>query len=63
MSSSGVRTLVNPNDPADVEEVHALQDALKVDQPGDLENSSCPNWDKVSQDKVREALLGARARR
>src|SRR5690606_33407396 len=27
-----IRTFVNPNDPADMEAVHALQDAIKVDQ-------------------------------
>jgi hypothetical protein len=34
----GVRTLVDPSDPADLAKVHALQDALKVDQksPGPL---------------------------
>ena len=30
----GVRTLVDPGDAADVEKVHALQDAIKVEQPG-----------------------------
>lgn len=29
-----VRTLVDPSDPADLQQVHALQDAMKVDQPG-----------------------------
>jgi len=28
------RTLVDPADPKDVEQVHKLQDAIKVDQPG-----------------------------
>ena len=28
----GIRTLVNPDDPRDLEEVHALQDAIKVNQ-------------------------------
>jgi hypothetical protein len=28
----GIRTLVNPADPADVEQVHKLQDAIKVSQ-------------------------------
>jgi hypothetical protein len=52
----GIRTLVDPIDPKDVREVHALQDAIKVDQqaPGRLE---VPNWDPVSQKKVRDALL------
>ena len=30
---TAVRTLVNPADPKDVAEVHALQDAIKVEQP------------------------------
>jgi hypothetical protein len=52
----GVRTLVDPSNPKDVERGHALQDALKVSQndPGRLE---LPNWDPVSQKKVRDALL------
>lgn len=53
---TAVRTLVNPDDPQDVEEVHKLQDAIKVSQksPGTLE---LPKWDPASQNKVREALL------
>jgi hypothetical protein len=52
----GVRTLVDPNDPADMKQAHALQDALKVEQksPGTFE---VPKWDPVSQKKVREALI------
>jgi hypothetical protein len=51
-----VRTLVDPNDPKDVQQVHALQDAIKVQQkaPGKFE---VPSWDPVSQKKVRDALL------
>ena len=51
-----VRTLVDPADPKDVQEVHALQDAIKVSQgsPGRFE---IPNWDPASQKKVRDALL------
>ena len=53
---TAVRTLVDPNDPKDVQEAHALQDAIKVNQnnPGRFE---VPNWDQASQKKVREALL------
>jgi hypothetical protein len=53
---AGVRTLIDPNDPKDVQEVHALQDAIKVSQntPGKFE---VPNWDRASQKKVRDALL------
>ena len=51
-----LRTLVDPNDPKDIQQVHALQDATLLSQkgPGRFE---IPNWDAVSQRKVREALL------
>jgi len=51
-----IRTLVNPGDPDDLKQAHALQDAIKVSQtnPGTFE---VPHWDPVSQKKVREALL------
>src|SRR5688572_7707506 len=44
-------------DPKDVEAVHALQDAIKVDQPGGPGKLEVPNWDQASQKTVREALL------
>jgi hypothetical protein len=53
----GIRTLVDPNDPKDVEKVHALQDAIKVEQPGGPGKFEVPNWDLASQKKVRDALL------
>ena len=56
-ASAGVRTLVDPNDPKDVEQVHALQDAIKVEQPGGPGKFEVPNWDPASQKKVRDALL------
>ena len=51
-----IRTLVDPADPKDLKKVHALQDAIKVEQasPGSFE---MPNWDQASQKKVRDALL------
>lgn len=51
-----LRTLVDPAKPDDVAQVHALQDAIKVQQaaPGTFE---VPQWDTVSQDRVRDALL------
>jgi hypothetical protein len=52
-----VRTFVDPNNPDDVRQVHALQDAIKTDQPGGPGAFDVPNWDKASQDKVRDALL------
>jgi hypothetical protein len=52
-----VRTLVDPEDPGDVEAVHKLQDAIKVEQPGGPGSFDIPEWDEESQKKVREALL------
>lgn len=52
-----VRTLVDPSDEKDVQAVHALQDAIKVEQPGGPGQFVVPKWDPVSQAKVREALL------
>jgi hypothetical protein len=51
-----IRTLVDPNDPKDLEQVHKLQDAIQVEQksPGKFE---VPNWDPGSQKRVRDALL------
>jgi hypothetical protein len=51
-----VRTLVDSDDPRDLEQVHALQDAISVNQkdPGTFE---VPKWDPESQKKTREALL------
>jgi hypothetical protein len=51
-----LRTLVDPSDPKDVAQVHALQDAVKIS----LKNAGkweVPNWDPTSQKKVRDALL------
>ena len=53
----GVRTLIDPNDPADVKKVHALQDAIKVNQPRGPGKFEVPKWDPVSQKKVRDALI------
>jgi hypothetical protein len=51
-----IRTLVDPNDPKDIQQVHALQDAVRIEQPreGTIE---FPNWDQATQKKVRDALL------
>jgi hypothetical protein len=53
----GVRILVDPNDPADVTAVHALQDAIVVDQPSGPGAFDVPDWDTASQAKVRNALI------
>jgi hypothetical protein len=52
-----LRTLVDPNDPVDVERVHKLQDATKIEQPGGPGRFEIPNWDPVSHKAVRDALL------
>ena len=51
-----IRTLVDPNDPKDLDEVHKLQDAIKVSQKevGKLE---LPNWNQASLKEIRETLL------
>ncbi len=54
---AAVRILVNPNDPKDLAQVHALEDAIKIEQPGGPGKFEIPNWDKVSQAKVRGALV------
>ena len=53
---TAIRTLIDPVNPKDAEEVHKLQDAIKVEQnsPGKFE---VPNWDQASQKNVRDALL------
>jgi hypothetical protein len=54
--AAAVRTLVDPADPKDIEQVHGLQDAIKVSQKA-AGTFEAPNWDPVSQKKVRDALL------
>ncbi len=51
-----VRTLVNPEDPADIEEMRKAQDAIQVIQssPGSFE---VPNWDQKSLTGLRKAIL------
>src|SRR5262245_5136734 len=52
-----VRTFANPNDPADMKAVHALQDAIKTEQKS-AGTLTVPDWDQESLKKMREALLG-----
>jgi hypothetical protein len=51
-----VRILVDPGDPADIADVHALQEAfvIKKDKTGSFE---VPKWDPLSQKAVRDALI------
>lgn len=53
----GVRTLVDPNDPKDIDVVHALQDAITIEQTGGPGSFDFPNWDAASQNAVRAELL------
>ncbi|MBN9604035.1 MAG: DUF1254 domain-containing protein [Afipia felis] len=53
---AGVRTLVDPNDPKDLDQVHKLQDAIKVAQKGSGK-LDLPNWDQASRKEIHDALL------
>src|SRR6202008_747186 len=53
----GIRILVDPNDADDLAAVHALQDAIVVEQAGGPGSFEIPEWDADSQTKVRNALL------
>ncbi len=51
-----IRTFLDPNDPADVAAARAAQDGLRIKQPGGLGVWQVPNWDKSSQEALRNAL-------
>lgn len=51
-----VRTFINPDDPADLDAAHRLQDGITVEQAA-TGAWEIPAWDQASQDKVRGALL------
>jgi hypothetical protein len=53
----GVRILTDPNDPEDMKQANALQDAITVNQPGGPGSFEIPDWDPVSQKQVRDALI------
>ncbi|WP_338841139.1 DUF1254 domain-containing protein [Flavobacterium ginsenosidimutans] len=53
-----IRTFIDPNDPNDLPKVTALQDAIKISQK-DKGTFTVPNWDLVSQKKVRDSLIEA----
>ncbi|EJT01961.1 DUF1254 domain-containing protein [Rhizobium sp. CCGE 510] len=50
-----IRTLVDPQDREDVDDVHKLQDKITVGQAS-MGHLDVPRWDAVSQGKVRDAL-------
>lgn len=53
-----VRTLVDPNDPKDLAEVHRLQDAIKV-SPKSSGNLELPNWDDAALTDIAAPPSGA----
>jgi len=54
---AAVRTLADPNDADDLKQVAALQDAIKVKQPGGPGKFEVPNWNTRQQKEIRDALL------
>ncbi|MDP9877514.1 hypothetical protein J2W25_001820 [Variovorax boronicumulans] len=58
---AAMRFFLDPASPTDVEAVHRLQDAVKVEQPGGPGSFSTPPWDPASQKGVRDALLALAA--
>jgi hypothetical protein len=55
------RTLVSPSDPDDVKAVNALQDQIRIEQPGGPGRWEAPSWDPVTQAQVRDHLAGLAA--
>ncbi|WP_424812716.1 DUF1254 domain-containing protein [Roseococcus sp. YIM B11640] len=55
-----IRILVDPAKPQDLQQVHALQDTIRI-EPRTAGRLELPRWDRESQDKVRQLLLGLAA--
>jgi hypothetical protein len=53
---AAIRIFVDADDPKDVEAVKALQDAVRVDQPGGPGAFQPPNWDASGQAEIRTGL-------
>ena len=47
----GVRIFVDPNDPKDMQQANALQDAVTASQPGGPGTFAIPNWDPVQSEE------------
>lgn len=56
-----IRTFADPNDPADLQKAHALQDAIRVEQPGGPGKFEIPVWDQASLLAIREELKSSAA--
>ncbi len=54
---AAVRIFVDANNPKDVDAVRALQNAIKVDEPGGPGVFAVPNWEAASQVDVRTGLM------
>jgi hypothetical protein len=52
----GIRTLVDQNDPKDIQQVHALQDEIESSQKG-AGTFEVPAWNQPDQKDIRGALL------
>lgn len=52
----GVRILFDPTKPSDPGQVHALQDAISVNQANGPGRFDVPQWDEASQARIRGAL-------
>ena len=50
-----IRILADPRNPDDIKVANTLQDAITVEQPS-VGKFEVPNWDPVSQKKIRDAL-------
>lgn len=51
-----VRIFVDPDSPADLTEVHRLQDQVRLIQPGGPGRFESPAWDTASLGRIRDAL-------
>jgi hypothetical protein len=51
-----IRVFVDPNDPADLDKAHTLQDAIKVEQAS-VGSWEVTDWDEASLDRTRQILL------
>ncbi|MGJ7515071.1 DUF1254 domain-containing protein [Pseudomonas baetica] len=52
----GVRILVDPADPQDLDKVHGIQDAISAVQANGPGSFDVPDWDEASRARMRSAL-------
>jgi len=51
-----IRAFVDPADPEDLAAVHALQDAVRIEQPGGPGSFDVPDWDAASLAEIRASV-------